>query len=117
MLVLEALIAFGGSLAILALSSKGLAFHSALYAAIGFKSSSELIYSRMANVLNAAWWALAILTAAAFSLALVTGRGALLVLALLGAVATVAYTLARALRLMKIAAKEVGVPWPRDREG
>ncbi|MFL6734346.1 MAG: hypothetical protein ACJ8EY_06590 [Sphingomicrobium sp.] len=115
MLVLEALAAFVGSLAFLALCSKGLAFHSALYAAIGFKSSSELIYSRMPNVLNAAWWALASLSSAVFSSALVTGREALLVLSLFGIVATVAYTVVRAFRLMKVAAKEVGAPWPSER--
>lgn len=115
MVVLEAFAAFVGSLAFLALCSKGLAFHSALYAAVGFKSSSELIYSRMPNVLNAAWWALAGLTSAAFSCALVTGHETLLVLTLLGIAATLAYAVVRALRLMKIAAKEVGVPWPRDR--
>ena len=115
MVVIEALAAFLASLAFLALCCRGLAFHSALYAALGFKSSSELIHSRMPNVLNTAWWVLACLASAAFSSALVTGREALLALSLLGIVATVAYTLFRALRLMKTAAKETGVPWPRDR--
>lgn len=114
MVALEVFAAFAGSLAFLAICCKGYAWHFALYTAIAFKSSSELIYSRMPNVLNGHWWMLAIVTSALFAAAFATRELTLLVLTLLGLGVTVAYTGVRAHRLMKVAAREVGVPWPSD---
>ena len=79
------------------------------------RSSHAPAITRMRNLLNAAWRALASVTSAAFSAALVTGRDALLVITLLSVVATLVSTLVRALRLMENAAEEVGAPWPRGR--
>jgi hypothetical protein len=112
--VLEILAAFAGSLAFLALCSKGYAWNVAAYTAIAFKSRSELIYSRMPTVLNGLWWALASVTSALFSSAFATRDQALLILTLLGLGVTVAYTGVRAHRLMKVAAREAGIPWPSD---
>ncbi|HUP67312.1 MAG TPA: hypothetical protein VM145_03755 [Sphingomicrobium sp.] len=114
MVALEVFAAFAASLAFLTLCCKGYAWHSALYTAIAFKSSSEWIYSRMPNVLNGRWWMLAIGTSALFAAAFATRGSTLLALALLGLAITMAYTGVRAQRLMKVAAREAGVPWPSD---
>ena len=114
MVVLEFLAAFAGSLAFLALGCKGLAWHSAVYTAIAFKSTGHLIYSRMPNVLNGRWWMLAVVTSALFAAAFVTRNQTLLLLSALSLGATLVYTGVRAHGLMKVAAREVGVPWPSD---
>ena len=114
MFVLQVLAAFAGSLAFLALCSKGIAWHSALYVAIGFKSSAELIHSRMPTVLNGVWWVLAAIASALFSSAFATRHQGLLIVTLLSIAVTIAYSAVRARRLMKVAAREVGIPWPAD---
>jgi|GEM_PF-4810025 len=114
MVALEVFAGFAGSLAFLALCCKGCAWHFALYTAMAFKSSSELIYSRMPNVLNGRWWMLASVTSSSFAAAFATRELTLLVLTLLGIGVTVAYTGVRAHRLVRVAASEVGVPWPSD---
>jgi hypothetical protein len=110
----KVLAAFAGSLAFLALCSKAIAWHSALYTAIGFKSSAELIRSRMRTVLNGVWWLLAAITSALFSSAFATRHRGLLIVTLLSIPVTIAYSAVRAHRLMKVAGREVGIPWPAD---
>lgn len=115
MVILETSAAFFGAVAFLAVVSKGLAFHSAMYAAIAFKGESERIYSRMPSVLDWRWLILACVTAALFSSALLTHKDTLLVLTLIGAGVTIGYSGVRSHRFVKLAAREVGLPWPTER--
>lgn len=105
---------FLGSIALLAICSKGLAWNVAAYAAIAFKGQSDAIYARMPSVISPFWWALASISSGLVSAAVGSRNQMVLILALVSIGLTVAYTGVRAIRLMKTAAREVGIPWPPD---
>ena len=109
---ITALAIFLGFLALLAICSKGYAWNVAAYVAIAFKGQTDAIYSRMPTVLSPLWWALAIISSGLVSAASVSRNAITLILALIFVGLTVAYTGVRAFRLMKIAAKEVGIAVP-----
>jgi hypothetical protein len=119
MIIIEVFAVFLGGVAFLALCSKGFAYNVAMYTAIAFNTrvdgiDSNDIYSRMPSVLNALWWGLASATSALMCAAFVSHSGVILALALGAIGATVAFTGVRARRLVKDAAREVGVPWPSE---
>src|SRR6188768_838263 len=112
MIVLEALAASLGMLALLAIGSKGMAYHVAMYATMALKCSTERLYDRMPSPFDLRWLVLALLTAGLFFAAYVTKDIIWIIAFAISVGAVVARTTTRSFRLMKVAALELGLQWP-----